>query len=312
MPVDTSGKTVAISKGPPFNEFTASWASPAVAWFKGRFWVAWMGIGNQQLNIVGLTALTNGTYAEDTSSKRTLNSTSNNGPALVGDGTRLWMAFTGLGESQLSIVSALDGNDFTPASKVILNSESARSPSLAIFNGLWLGWSGVNDQDFAVMGPSMDGHFNINTRRSVPTPTSDPDFPSVGAICNNNQGALNVVLTTFPAPNQNGITVYRWVPGAAFPPSPLILPVKGVGMSAAMHGTEMWITSFFPASGSSYYWYVYRIVGNNIVGAASISSDTIATPRSPVAISDSGVVGIVWTGFDGRVNFGTLPANTGH
>jgi len=84
-----------------------------------------------------------------------------------------------------------------------------------------------------------------------------------------------------------------------------------VGLRATMHGTEMWITSFFPADTESFHWYVYRVVDNDVVGGASISSDSTAIPRSPIAISDSGVVGIVWASPDARLNFGAQPANTG-
>jgi hypothetical protein len=292
MATDYSGQTIPIGNKTLLQEFSTPSTPPAVAWHKGRFWVAWVGTGNQNLNIVGMDLdPQTGKYVENRTLKRTLNSTSGGRPALASDGERLWMAFIGVGNRQINIVSAVDGYNFDPASKVTLNSESYFGPSLGIFNGkLWIGYSGLNDQDFSIMGPSTDGHFDIQTRQNISTPTSDTGiYPSEGTLCEY-QGTLNVIVTTtYNTDTPNNITIFRWQPGTTFPPNgPVILPVKGFAMSAAVHG-------------------------NDIVGAASIAGDEEVGVYSPIAISDAGVVAIVWSGTDNpsHVNFGILPYVTG-
>jgi hypothetical protein len=118
--------------------------APAVAQFNGRTYLAYVGIGNNQLNVVSTP---DGT---DFGSQVTLPDSSVSGlvsPAMAVFNGRLYLAWTG-GSNDLNIESSTDGIHF--GNKITFSETSNVGPSLAAFNGrLYMGWTG------------RDGHLNV-------------------------------------------------------------------------------------------------------------------------------------------------------
>lgn len=143
---------------------------PALATFRDRLLLGWVGTGNLRLNFMQATDGLN------FSNKVTLSDTSPDAPALTVFRGRYVVAWIGVGTRRLNIMQSGDGVNWT--NKVILAETSDSSPALAVFNNqLYIAWRGVGNNQLNVMR-SANGTTWSNKRTLGDTTTAGPALAS--------------------------------------------------------------------------------------------------------------------------------------
>ncbi len=146
--------------------------SPALASLNGLLYLAWTGVGNNELN-VNCSANNGTTFAGKATSK----DTSQRAPALCANQGNLYTAWTGVGNNELNVCKVnVSGNSVTGFSgKVTLSETSPYSPALASLNGLlYLAWTGVGNNKLNVAVSSNNGASFGNKYVSTQTSTAAP------------------------------------------------------------------------------------------------------------------------------------------
>jgi hypothetical protein len=152
--------------------------SPGLASLNGLLYLAWTGVGNNELN-VSCSADNGATFA----GKATSTDTSPQAPALcvlqenmAVLQENLYIAWTGVGNNELNVAQVnVSGNNVTGFSgKVTLGETSPYSPALASMNGLfYLAWTGVGNNELNVAvslnnGASFSKYVSTQTSQAAP------------------------------------------------------------------------------------------------------------------------------------------------
>jgi len=146
--------------------------SPALACLDGNVYLAWTGVGNNQLN-VNCSA----DYGASFGSKATSADTSQQAPALCTHQGKLYIAWSGVGNNQLNVAQVnTSGTSVTGFSnKVTFNETSQYSPALACANGLlYLAWTGVVNNQLNIAVSLNNGASFVNKYTSAQTSTAAP------------------------------------------------------------------------------------------------------------------------------------------
>src|SRR6266511_4093253 len=85
---------------------------PALCVHSNRLWLAWIGRGNNQLDVMGATMAADATIIFDPATKQVMGDTSEFSPALASFRGRLWIAWAGVDNEQLNVMGSIHGNDF--------------------------------------------------------------------------------------------------------------------------------------------------------------------------------------------------------
>ncbi len=146
--------------------------SPALASLNGLLYLAWTGVGNNELN-VNCSEDNGATFAGKAMSA----DTSQQAPALCANQGNLFMAWTGVGNNKLNVCKVnVSGNSVTGfAGKVTLSETSRYSPALASLNGLlYLAWTGVGNNKLNIAVSLNNGTSFVNKYVSSQTSTAAP------------------------------------------------------------------------------------------------------------------------------------------
>ena len=126
--------------------------SPAVCEHKGRLFLSWKGSGNENINVAAAltTTMMRIDGVEGVEGVVTLESTTEEAPAIASADGLLILAWKGAGNNQLNLaVSKDDGRTFSAATT--LGDSSGMAPALATHNGrVYLSWTGEGDQQLNV------------------------------------------------------------------------------------------------------------------------------------------------------------------
>jgi hypothetical protein len=145
------------------------YSEPEQCWICKNSWsTSWgmggyikIGYGECQIDNFEKIGVTGITYTEPKRevNKVTLGDTSVNAPSLCQHAGKVYIAWTGVGNNQINVMSAADGKTF--ASKVTLGDTCVGSPSITSHNGLlYLAWSGTDLRHSLNVMSSSDGvHF---------------------------------------------------------------------------------------------------------------------------------------------------------
>ena len=128
--------------------------SPALASLNGLIYLAWTGVGNNELN-VNCSANYGASFVGKATSADTLQQAS----ALCAHQGSLYIAWTGVGNNELNVSQVnVSGNNVTGFSgKLTLSETSPYSPALASLNGLlYLAWTGVGGNNALNVAVSLD------------------------------------------------------------------------------------------------------------------------------------------------------------
>jgi Peptidase A4 family len=130
--------------------------SPSLATLNGRMYIAWIGDGNDQLNVMVSTDA-----GQTFHGKLVSHETSPKAPVLCVHAGHLLIAWIGNGNAQLNVASVtLDGGGVPTGltGKVVLGDTSPQGPALASLNGnLYLAWNGRGNEQLNVMVSSDGG-----------------------------------------------------------------------------------------------------------------------------------------------------------
>jgi hypothetical protein len=267
--------------------------APAIAQFNGRTYLAYVGIGNNQLNVVSTPDST------DFGSQVTLPDSSVSGlvsPALAVFKGRLYLAWTG-GLNELNIESSSDGVHFS--NKVTLDLTSRVAPSLAVFDGrLTMCWAGLDGRINLISTP--DGtHFG----NQVILNQSSNQAPSLAAY----GGQLWIAWTgidEFHHLNLISSSDGVHFPKAAFQTSQesLTAPAMTVEQSATPGQPSCLVLAWMGTNNQLNYMYTTT--------GAAVFSRAVMLPQfaeSGVAVCSPGPgrLAVGWTGLDDyhRLNF---------
>jgi hypothetical protein len=146
--------------------------SPALACLDGNVYLAWTGVGNNQLNVNCSTS-----YGASFGGKATSADTSLQEPALCAHQGTLYIGWSGISNNQLNIARVnTSGSTVTGFSnKVTLNETSQFSPALACANGLlYLAWTGVGNNQLNIAVSLNNGASFVNKYTSAETSTAAP------------------------------------------------------------------------------------------------------------------------------------------
>jgi hypothetical protein len=143
--------------GGRYNSEESSDAAPALAASGDGVVIAWKGVGNHQLNVAQVNAEGNrwrNSRMPGFSNKVTLGETSNNSPAVVSRERELFLAWTGVGNQQLNVMSSGDGGR-SFSNKYTSPETSSAGPALVWSNDtLLLGWKGLDNTSLNI-GPAQ-------------------------------------------------------------------------------------------------------------------------------------------------------------
>jgi hypothetical protein len=152
-------------------------SSPTLASLNGKLYVAWRGVGNNQLNVLcsadgGMTWGGKFVSAE----------TTGQAPALCAHNGMLFVGWTGVGNNQLNVAHvSLSGNSVTGlANKVTLGDSSSLGPALASFNGnLYLAWKGNGNNSLNV---EYSGNNGASFGGKFVSPETSPYAPTMAVV----------------------------------------------------------------------------------------------------------------------------------
>jgi hypothetical protein len=179
---------------------------PSLAFHDNRFFLAWKGSGNDNLN-VALSTDGATTFA----GKHTSPETSDDAPALASHNGRLFIAFKGSGNDNINVAvvqRSADGNQVVSlANKIILNETTDVSPALASHNGaLYLAFKGSGNENINVMVSTDNGgsfarkHISPETTDEAPTLASCNGLLYLGWKGAGNENLNVAVVNTGPDP----------------------------------------------------------------------------------------------------------------
>lgn len=135
--------------------------APALASHNGRLYIAFKGDGNDNLNVAKVEVLGNtsgAVFVGGIADKVTLGDTSDLAPALASHGGRLFLAWKGSGNDNLSLAFSND-NGATFAGATTFAETSDDSPALVSHNGrLFLGWRGSGNENLNVARVELIGN----------------------------------------------------------------------------------------------------------------------------------------------------------
>jgi hypothetical protein len=147
--------------------------SPALASFNGRLYLGWRSDGNNGLNVM-YSADNGKTFGNQYNSPET----STQAPALCVHNDNLYIAWKSDGNDYLNVATvAVDGNKITGfTNKVTLSDTSKFSPTIASVstNRLYLGWTGVGNDQLNVMYSADNGKTFGDKYTSPETSTQAP------------------------------------------------------------------------------------------------------------------------------------------
>jgi ethanolamine utilization protein EutP (predicted NTPase) len=156
--------------------------SPSLAYFNGKFYIAWT--GTDHYHHVNVMSTADG---KNWGNKKTFTTspgpaTSKDGPCLLVAKNRLYLAWSGGGHKRLlQLMSKAYGDDWDPKDEDPLKGErSDHSPSLAYFNGkFYIAWTGTDHYHHVNVMSSEDGvHWgNKKTFTTSPGPATSKDGP---------------------------------------------------------------------------------------------------------------------------------------
>ena len=158
----------------------ASDAAPALVSHKGQLIIAWKGAGNNQLSVARVSLVTTGKFKiAGLTNKIILGDASDTAPALASHDRRLFLAWKGSGNDNLSVMFSSD-DGVTFGGKYISPETSSAAPALASHNGkLMIAWKGSGNANLSVaqVGLFADskGDFGIEalTNKTILSDTSD-------------------------------------------------------------------------------------------------------------------------------------------
>ena len=179
--VGLDGARNPVSLAKPLTLPETSPAGPALTSLNGKLYLAWTGVGNNQLNIASLNdnlTTFSGPYPSP--------QTSQDGPSLCALNGNLYLAWTGVGNNQLNIAQVgLDGarNPVSLAKPLTLPETSPAGPALTSLNGnFYLAWTGVGNNQLNIAGTSD----NLTTfPRTYISPQTSQDAPSLCTLNGN-------------------------------------------------------------------------------------------------------------------------------
>jgi C1A family cysteine protease len=204
----------------------ASFFAPAITQLNGHVYIAWTGVGNNQLNVMSSG---NGVNFVN---KATLGEIAVGSPALTSFNGKIYLAWTGTdARHSLNIMSSVDGINF--GNKVTLADSSFTAPALGTFNGrLYLAWTGNDSRHSLNVISSLDGiHFD-NKVTLADTSFTTPSLSSVGGKLylawagNDAAHSLNLLQST------NGVSYTNKITFAE---------TSGSGPSVSSDGNLLWI-----------------------------------------------------------------------
>ncbi len=129
--------------------------TPALASYKGRLWIAWVGVNNRQLNVMGSL---NG-HDFDTRTRQILSQTTDDRVVIAPFRNALFMGWTGRGNGEMNVIRSVNGNDFDLGTIKIFPGLIGSMTGLCVYRDqlrmLWVDrgsnlnvMSTVNDHDF--------------------------------------------------------------------------------------------------------------------------------------------------------------------
>ena len=164
-----------------------SFAAPALAYFNGRYYAAWSGNRNNQLNVMSSA---NGTKFD---SQVILTQTTYSDPALAAGANQLHVAWRGVGNDQLNVLSSTDGSTF--GNYVTLSQTTDVRPALNYLgNQLVLAWQGTGNAQITTIVSTDGGRTFKNLVTSGQTCVGGPAV-APGVIVwtsTTSQGNLNI------------------------------------------------------------------------------------------------------------------------
>mgnify|MGYP001438362551 CR=1 FL=1 len=135
-------------------------ASPALVAHNGKLFLAWKGSGNDNLSVAQVSFFANnqgGFGIAGLTNKIILGETGSNSPTLASLDGRLFLAWKGSGNDNLSIMFSTD-NGASFGGKYIAGETSDASPALVTHNGkLFLAWKGSGNDNLSVARVSLFG-----------------------------------------------------------------------------------------------------------------------------------------------------------
>jgi hypothetical protein len=145
------------SFGGRYSSEESSGAAPALAASGDGVVIAWKGVGNHQLNVAQVNAGGNrwrNSRMSGFSNKVTLGDTSNDGPALATSDGQIFLAWTGVGNQQLNVMSSGDGGR-SFGNKYTSRETSSAGPALVWSSDiLLLGWKSLDNSSLNI-GPAQ-------------------------------------------------------------------------------------------------------------------------------------------------------------
>jgi hypothetical protein len=190
--VNVSGNKVSGFSGKVTLMSETSLYSPALASLNGLLYLAWTGVGNNQLNVA--VSLNNGTSFVN---KYVSTQTSTAAPALTVQNGVLYIAWKGDGNDNLNIGQvAISGNAISKITNVVtLPDTSKNSPALASNGNLYLSWKGDGNTNLNVESSTNGGQSFSNKLTSVQTSNVAPALGSLNHSFSAGTGSSAVTVT---------------------------------------------------------------------------------------------------------------------
>ncbi|QKW10075.1 hypothetical protein HUT18_30310 [Streptomyces sp. NA04227] len=130
----------------------STYLNPCLATHAGKLYLAWVGRGNDKINVARLALVGNtaGAYRIEVEVKTVLGATSDAAPALASHNGRLFLGWRGSGNESLNLAFSQDEGVTFTGTKTFTD-ESEHSPSLVSHGGrLFMSWAGVGNDDVNV------------------------------------------------------------------------------------------------------------------------------------------------------------------
>jgi hypothetical protein len=168
--------TIAIDSSTKQVMGDSSESAPALMSFRDRLWIAWTGVSNNQLNVMG--SIHGNDF--DSRTKQVMGDTSDGGPTLAVFGDRLEMGWIGVSNHQLNVITSMNGNDFDVNTKQVMGDTSDSDPALVSHNGrLWIAWRGTDDElRLNLMSSEHGNDFDSRTKTVSGSPGPLPSAAS--------------------------------------------------------------------------------------------------------------------------------------
>lgn len=152
--------------------------APALCVLKENLYIAWIGVGNNKLNVAQVNV--SGSNITGFSGKVTLGETSQHSPALASINGLFYMAWTGVENNKLNVAVSLDnGASFN---KYVSTQTSQAAPALVVQNGvLYIAWKGSGNDNLNVGQVALAENAVSNITNVVKLPDTTKNAPALAS-----------------------------------------------------------------------------------------------------------------------------------